>query len=540
MDGAGSKVGLLGEKRLDLIKLAGTTRKPLVLLILDGWGYSLRREGNAIALAATPNYDRICARYPMALLQASGASVGLAEGAPGTSEAGHMTIGAGRVMRTSLNEIDRAIETGEFFQNPVLVKAMQTAKERGTALHLIGLLSNGKIHSSQEHLFALLRMAKTHRLDKVFIHCILDGHDVTAGSADIFVEALEIKLADIGTGVIATLCGRHFAMDKEQNWDKTARAYTMLVHAEGERATDPVTAVRASYLRGIGDEMIEPVVLEDEAGASIGTIKNGDAVIFFNHRGDRMRQLVRAVTFLELEEADDSGKPKLDVFCLTDYDAVLNLSAAFENRDEKNLLAEVFAQNSTRNCRLTESEKELDITHYFNGCAEEKYLFEEHWVVPSSNDAARPEAPVSNITEKLLEKLETGKTDVFVVNLAAADLAAHAGNLPRTVKAIEEIDACLGKILEKIEALGGALLITSDHGNCEQMIDKDNGGIDRSHTANPVPFHLVDKDLQNLRLREGGTLADVAPTILALMDISKPAEMTGSDLRDVKEAAIAA
>jgi len=533
-------VGLLGEKRLDLVKLVGKTRKPLVLLILDGWGYSLRQEGNAIALAATPNYDRICARYPMALLQAAGTSAGLAEGALPTSEAGHTTIGAGRVVQTSLNEIDRAIETGEFFKNPVLLEAMQTAAERGAALHLIGLLSNGKIHSSQEHLFALLRLAKAHAIGKVFIHCILDGRDVTAASADIFVEALEIKLADIGIGAIATLCGRHFAMDKEQNWDKTARAYTMLVHAEGERATDPVSAVRASYLRGITDEMIEPVVLEDEAGASLGTIKNGDAVIFFNHRGDRMRQLVRAVTFLEFEEADDSGKPKLDVFCLTDYDPILNLSAAFQNRDEKNFLAEVFAQNSIRNCRLTESEKELYVTHYFDGCPEEKHLFAEHLIVPSSNDAAQPEAPVSEITGKLLEKLDTGKTDVFIVNLAAADLAAHAGSLPRTIKAIEEIDACLGKIHEKIEELSGALLITADHGNCEQMIDKEQGRIDRAHTANPVPFHLVDKDLQNMRLREGGTLGDVAPTILALLDISKPAEMTGSDLRDIKEAAIAA
>ncbi len=533
-------MGLLGEKRSDLAGLAGMARKPLVLLILDGWGYSLRREGNAIAQARTPNYDLICARYPMTLLQASGTGVGLPEGAAGTSEAGHLTIGAGRVMQTSLNEIDRAIETGEFFRNPVLLKAMQTVKERGSALHLTGLLSNGKIHSSQEHLFALLRLAKTHGIDKVFIHCILDGRDVTAGSADIFVEALEIKLADIGIGTIATLCGRHFAMDKEQNWDKTARAYTMLVHAEGERATDPVFAIRSSYLRGTSDEMIEPVVIENENGEPIGNIKNGDAVIFFNHRGDRMRQLVRAVTFLELEDPDDTGKPKLDVFCLTDYDSILNLTAAFGNRDEKNLLAEVFAQNSIRNCRLTESEKELYVTHYFDGCPEEKHLFEEHLIIPSSSDAARPEAPAAEITAALLEKLEAGKTDVLIVNLAAADLAAHAGNLPRTVKAIEEIDVCVGKILDKLEELNGTLLITSDHGNCEQMLNQEDGRADRAHTANPVPFHLADKDMRNVCLREGGTLADVAPTILALLDISKPEEMTGGDLRNIKEAAIAA
>jgi 2,3-bisphosphoglycerate-independent phosphoglycerate mutase len=522
------------------MQLVGKKKKPLLLLILDGWGYSLRAEGNAIAMAQTPNYDQICANYPMALLKASGASVGLPDGRPGTSELGHMTIGAGRVMNTSLNEIDSAIESGEFAGNRTLVKAMETVKERGTALHLIGLLSNGKIHSSQEHLFALLRMAKKQGVKKVFIHPILDGEDVAWNSADVFVEALEIKLADIGIGEIATLCGRHYAMDKDQNWDKTARAYTMLVHAEGERAVDPVSAVRSSYLRGITDEMIEPIVIEDKDGTPIGNIRNGDGVIFFNHRGDRMRQLVRAVTFLEFEDADGSGKPDLDVVCLTDYDPVLNLNAAFGNRDEKNLLAEVFAQNSIRNCRIAESEKELCVTHYFDGCPEEKHLFEEHLILPSSSNAAQPEAPVSQITEKLLEKLEAGKTDVFVVNFAAADLAAHAGNLLRVIRAIEEIDHNLGKIFTKMRELGGALLITSDHGNCEQIINREDGRIDRAHTTNPVPFHLIDENTRGSRLCDGGTLADVAPTVLALLDISKPDEMTGSDLRNAREAAIAA
>jgi 2,3-bisphosphoglycerate-independent phosphoglycerate mutase len=523
------------------MQLVNKTKKPLVLLILDGWGYSLRAEGNAIAMAHTPIYDYICARYPMTLLQASGAHVGLPDGAPGTSEAGHMAIGSGRIMQTSLTEIDRAIETGEFFKNPKLVEAMRLVKARGTALHLIGLLSNGKIHSSQEHLFALLRMAKKSGVEKVFIHCILDGQDVAGNSADIFVEALEIKLADIGTGKIATLCGRHFAMDKEQNWDKTARAYTMMVHAEGERAVDPVTAIRSSYLRGVTDEMIEPVIIEDPTGAPVGNIGNGDAVIFFNHRGDRMRQLVRAVTFLEFETGDAAaGKPKLDVFCLTDYDLILNLSAAFENRDQKDLLAELFAQNSVRNCRIAESEKELYVTHYFDGCPEEKYLFEEHIIVPSSDNAAQPQAPVSLITEKLLEKLDAGKTDVFVVNFAAADLAAHSGNWQRTVAAIEEIDVHLGAIFRKLQGLGGKLLITSDHGNCEQMLNKESGEADRGHTTNPVPFHLIDSETTSMRLRDGGSLADVAPTILALLDISRPLEMTGSDLRNIREAAIAA
>jgi 2,3-bisphosphoglycerate-independent phosphoglycerate mutase len=522
------------------MQLVNKTRKPLVLLILDGWGYTLRSEGNAIAMAHTPNYDRICARYPMTLLQASGVHVGLASGTPGNSEAGHMTIGAGQVMQTSLQEIDRAIESGDFVQNGKLTTAMRMVKERGTALHLIGLLSNGKIHSSQEHLFALLRMAKKSGVERVFIHCILDGQDAGWGTADVFVEALEIKLADIGIGQIATLCGRHFAMDKEQNWDRTARAYTMLVHAEGERATDPVTAIRSSYLRSVTDEMIEPIVIENGDGKAMGRIEDGDAVIFFNHRGDRMRQLVRAVTFLELEAEEEAAKPKLDVFCLVDYDLDLNLTAAFPNRDRRDLLADIFAQNSIRNCRISETEKELDVTHYFNGCAEERFLFEEHVIVPSSDNMAEPQKPAAEITEKLLEKLGAAKTDVFVVNFAAADLAAHSGSLERTVKAIEEIDAQIGKIYRWLQLTGGSLLITSDHGGCEQMIDRDTGEVLRGHTLNPVPFHLVDFAKREGRMRDGGSLTDVAPTILALLDISKPASMTGSDLCDTKEAAIAA
>lgn len=522
------------------MQLIGKKKKPLVLLILDGWGYSLRAGGNAIAAADTPNYDQICARYPMTLLQASGTTVGLPAGKPGNSEIGHMTIGAGRTMRTSLDEIDAAIEDGSFAKNEQFVRAIENAKERNTALHLIGLLSNGKIHSSQEHLFALLRMAKKSGLEKVFIHCILDGQDVAWSSADIFVEALEIKLADIGIGQIATLCGRGIAMDKEQNWDKTARAYTMLVHAEGERATDPVTAIRNSYLRGITDERIAPIVIEDGTGVPVGNIQSGDSVIFYNHRADRMRQIVRAVTFLEFEEAEDSGKPKLDVYCMTDYDPTLDLSAAFDNREEKNLLTDIFAQNSIRNCRIAESEKELNVTDYFDGCPEEKPLFSQRVIVPSSNSAARPEAPVEDIINKLLERLHGGKTDVFVVNIAAADLAAHTGNVGRTIKAIEEIDWHLGRLLKRIQVLGGTLMITSGHGSCEQMFDRETSEIDRGHTTNPVPFHLVDPELHGVRLRDGGTLVDVAPTLLSLLDISQPAEMTGSDLRTAQEAAIAA
>jgi 2,3-bisphosphoglycerate-independent phosphoglycerate mutase len=290
--------------------------------------------------------------------------------------------------------------------------------------------------------------------------------------------------------------------------------------------------------------MIEPVVIEGSDGNPIGKIESGDAVIFFNHRGDRMRQLVRAATFLEFEIEAGTDKPKLDVYCLTDYDTdhdlTPGLTAAFPNRDEKNFLAEIFAQNSIRNCRLAEAERELYVTHYFDGCPEEKHLFAESLIVPSSSNAASPETPLAEITGWLLEKLDAGKTDVFVVNFASADIAAHTGSIGRTVKAIEDIDVNLGLIFGLIQQIGGTLLITSDHGNCEQMLNRETGETDRGHTANPVPFHLVDTGIHRWRLKDGGSLADVAPTVLALLDISKPSEMTGGDLRIAREAAIAA
>jgi 2,3-bisphosphoglycerate-independent phosphoglycerate mutase len=509
-------------------------RRPLALIILDGWGYSPRREGNAIALAHTPYYDEIAKKYPKTLLEAAGARVGLKEGSSGNSEVGHMSIGAGRVIRTEVAKIDRAIKDGSFFENDVLLEALRKVKTNDGALHLIGLISDGGVHSSPEHLYALLRMAKRIGLKKVFVHGILDGRDVPSGTADIYAEALEIKMADIGVGRIATLCGRYYAMDKDQNWERTARTYTMLVHAEGERAADGVAAIRGSYLRGINDQFIQPIVLEETPGVPVATIKDGDAVIFFNHRADRMRQLVKALAISDAEENSVIRKPRIETVCLTDYDRTFLLPVAFTPDEETNVLAQVFAREGILNCRLSESEKYAHVTYFFNGGVEVEHPCEHRILVPSPKlvpNQFQPEMGSFKVTDKLLRGLEAGENDVFIVNLAAPDIVAHTGNLNKTIEAVQFVDTCLGGIVQKIREVGGVAIITSDHGNCEEMVDLSTGEQHNTHTSNPVPFHLIDEHANGLKLLTDGALEDIAPTILGILGIEKPEEMTGRDLR---------
>ena len=509
-------------------------RRPLALVIIDGWGHSPRREGNAIALAHTPFYDEICAKYPRTTLVASGLRVGLTPDAPGSSEVGHLNIGAGRIVQTDVSRISNALKSGKFFENKVLKDAFAKAKANNSSVHLIGLLSDGDVHASPENLFALLRMARNEGVKNVFVHAILDGRDVSPRTADIYVEALEIKMADIGIGKIATLCGRYYAMDRDQNWERTARAYTMLVHAEGEHAQDPVTAIRGSFLRGISDEFIAPVILEEQPGTPVATVKNGDVVIFFNHRSDRMRQLVKSLSVAENSAFTTFGKPKIETVCLTDYDRTFNLPSAFKQDSEENVLAEVFADNGILNCRVTETEKYAHVTYFFNGGVELEHPCEQRVLVPSpkaNTYETQPELGCFKVTDKLLRGLEGGENDVFIVNLAAPDMVAHTGNLEKTIEAVQFTDTCLGGILAKIREVNGIALITSDHGNCEEMSDLLTGEPNNSHTANPVPFHLIDEQINGLRLRDGGALEDVAPTILGILGIKKPIEMTGRDLR---------
>jgi len=510
-------------------------RRPLALVILDGWGHSPRKEGNAIALAHTPFYDEICEKYPRTVLAASGTRIGLAADAPGNSEVGHLNIGAGRIVQTDVSRIAEAVKTGRFFENAVLKNAFAGARERDSAVHLIGLLSDAEVHSSPETLFALLRMAKQEGVEKVFVHGILDGRDVQPRTADIYAEAFEVKMQDIGVGKLATLCGRYYAMDRDGNWERTARVYTMLVHSEGERAFDAVSAVRGSFLRGITDEFVQPIVLEKEEGEPVASINNGDTVIFFNHRGDRLRQLVKSLAVRDETDLASLNKPHIETVCLTEYDREFGLQVAFQQEAEEKSLAQVFAENGVLNCRVAETEKYAHVTYFFNGGMDNEHPCEQRVIVPSLKKMSleiSPEMSCFKVTDKLLRALEADENDVFIVNLAAADMVAHSGNLEKTIESVQFMDTCLGGIVEKIEEVGGVAILTSDHGNIEEMADLLTGEANSAHTMNPVPFHLIDENAREVKLRANGALEDVAPTILGILGLETPAEMTGRDLRE--------
>ena len=511
-------------------------RGPLALIIIDGWGYSPRREGNAIALAATPYYDELCENYPRTLLEASGTRVGLPAGVMGNSEVGHLNIGAGRVIRMDVSRVGHDIATGEFFRNEVLLAAMDGVKKRGKALHLMGLISDGQVHSSQEHLYALIRLAKQRGLERVFVHCFLDGRDTPPSSAAHYVEALQKKTEEIGCGQIASLIGRYYAMDRDKRWERTERAYELLVKGKGEPATDPVAAILRSYETGITDEFIEPTVIVNANGEPISTIQDGDAVIFFNFRPDRARQLTGALAIQGFEEFDASGRPQIDFVCFTVYDRSFPLPVAFSPREHKNVLAEVWGKICVHNYRLAETEKYAHVTYFFNGGVEKEYACERRLLVPSlkiSTYDLQPEMSAFKVTDKVLRGIEERETDVFIVNFANPDMVGHTGKLDKTIEACQYVDTCLGWIAKGIRQARGITIITADHGNAEQMIDPKSGGPHTAHTTNPVPFHLIDEASRGLKLREGGALEDVAPTLLGLLGNEKPEEMTGRDLRDL-------
>ena len=508
---------------------------PLALIIIDGWGYTPEREGNAIALASKPFYDELTEKYPHTLLEASGTRVGLPAGVMGNSEVGHLNMGSGRVIRMDVSRIDHDIETGEFFKNEVLVKAMDGAKERSKQLHLMGLVSDGQVHSSQEHLYALLRMAKERGLTRVYVHCFLDGRDTPPASAYGYVEALQVKCAEIGCGRIASVVGRYYAMDRDKRWERTERAYKLLVNAEGERAIDPVEAIKRSYERGVTDEFVEPIVIERETGEPAARIEENDAVIFFNFRPDRARQITRALTEPGFGGFPTPQRPTVDFACFTQYDKTFQLPVAFAPQEHRNVLAEVFGHLGVRNFRLAETEKYAHVTYFFNGGVEKEYPCERRLLVPSPKIATydlEPEMSAFKVTDKVLRAIDEGETDVFIINFANPDMVGHTGKLDKTIEACQYVDTCLGWITKSIRQRRGLTLITADHGNAEQMIDLQTGHPHTAHTTNPVPFHLIDEASVGLKLREGAALEDVAPTILGLLGLEKPAEMTGRDLRN--------
>ena len=511
-------------------------RGPLALIVLDGFGYRAEREGNAVALAAMPFYNELLEKYPHTLIEASGECVGLPASVMGNSNVGHLCMGAGRVVRTDIERINHEIKTGDFFQNLALNSAVDSALKHDRALHVMGLTSDGLVHSSQEHAYALLRLAHDRGLRRVFVHCFLDGRDTPPSSADHYVAAMRAKCAEIGTGVVASVCGRYYAMDRDKRWERTERAYKMLVAGEGERNVDPVAAIRASYERGVTDEFVEPVVVVGAGGEPLATIRDGDSIIFFNFRADRARQITSALAVPGFDAFPAPHRPHTHFVCFAVYDKTYPLPVAFPPTQPRNVVGEVFGALGVRNYRMAETEKYAHVTYFFNGGQEIEFPHEKRLLVPSPKVATYdllPEMSAFKLTDKILRAIDEGETDAFIINFANPDMVGHTGNLEKTIEAVQYVDTCLGWITKRLKTARGRCLITADHGNCEQMLDPQTGQPHTAHTTNPVPFLLIDDDSRGVKLRDGGALEDVAPTMLGLLGIKQPAEMTGRDLREV-------
>jgi len=506
---------------------------PLVLIILDGWGLSQEREGNAVYLAKTPNVDRYWCDYPATILGAAGESVGLPAGQMGNSEVGHLNLGAGRVVYQDYTRISKDIAEGGFFENRTLLAAIAAAREKQGALHLMGLLSDGGVHSHLEHLYALLDLAKAQGLQKVYVHAFLDGRDVPPDNAREYITALEEKMASLGVGQIATVMGRYYAMDRDNRWDRTEKAYRAMVYGEGERAASAVEAVEESYKRCETDEFVRPTVIVDGSGQPRTTIREGDAIIFYNFRPDRARQLTRA--FVDEEFTGFSrgpGHPRVHFTCMTRYDETIPAPVAYPPLELKKTLGEVIAEKGLKQLRIAETEKYAHVTFFFSGGEETPFAGESRRLIPSPKVATydlKPEMSAPEVTEAVLAELERGY-DLVVLNYANPDMVGHTGCLEAAVRAVETVDTGVGRVVEKVKSMGGTVLITADHGNAEKMLDPETGGPHTAHTTNPVPLILVSPAGKGVSLREGGRLADVAPTILDLLGIEQPPEMTGTSL----------
>ena len=502
------------------------SKKPVMLMILDGWGVAPASDVNAATLAQTPNLDRYFAEFPHTTLEASGMEVGLPEGQIGNSEVGHLNIGAGRIIYQSLTRITKAIKDGDFFNNEVLCACMDKTKNAGKALHLMGLLSDGGVHSNINHLIALLEMAKARGLEKVYVHAFLDGRDVPPKSAVGFIKQLQEAIAGMEFGKIATVMGRYYAMDRDNRWDRLGKAYKTLVLGDGKLVADPVQGVEASYEAGVTDEFVEPMVVEGVDAK----ITSGDGIIFFNFRPDRARQITRALNDAEFPhfERPASALP-VNFVCMTQYDATIDAPVAYPPEEYTETLGEVLAKEGKRQLRIAETEKYAHVTFFFNGGLEEPNLNEERILINSPKVATydlQPEMSAYDVTEALLAELDKDKFDVVVLNYANPDMVGHTGVLPAAIKAMEAVDECVGKVVDKVLSLGGSVCITADHGNLEKMAEAD-GTPHTAHTTNIVPFILVSNEEHKLH---SGVLADIAPTMLELLNIEKPAVMSGSSL----------
>jgi 2,3-bisphosphoglycerate-independent phosphoglycerate mutase len=532
--------------------------KPLVLIILDGWGYRAETKANAIALARKPVYDRMLREYPNTLIHTSGPFVGLPEGQMGNSEVGHLNIGAGRIVHMDITRIDAMIQNGDFFSQPILLDAMKNARSGGRKLHLFGLLSDGGVHSQQAHLYALLKMAKQNGVDRVFVHAFMDGRDTLPTNGAGYLEQLQQKMREYSSGKIATVSGRYYAMDRDRRWERIAKAYNAMVfgQAEGGTYVDPVQGVKDSYNKKITDEFVMPFVCVDNRGEPLEKISDDDSCICFNYRADRVREITRALcrnSGLNAQGGSDlPGASDLDVtiprdrvpknlkyVCMTQYDKNFNLPVVIPPESMANILANVMGGLNMRNLRVAETEKYAHVTYFFNGGVEQPFPGEERIVVPSQKVATydlKPEMSAAGIAETVIKATNDGTFDVMIVNFANADMVGHSGKIEPTVKAVETVDACLGQIEKAVRAKGGAMLITADHGNAEMMIDPVTGGPHTAHTTNPVPFIVIADDASQYTLKPNGSLRDISPTMLGMLGITEPKDMTGADLRVSRKA----
>jgi 2,3-bisphosphoglycerate-independent phosphoglycerate mutase len=506
-------------------------KKPLVLTILDGWGFSPILEGNAIAAAHKPTYDSLLREFPNTLIRTSGKAVGLPEGQMGNSEVGHLNIGAGRIILMDVTRIDKLIDSEDFFCNPVLLDSMRHA--RAHRLHLMGLCSDGGVHSLLTHLYALLKLAKQENVQQVFVHCFMDGRDTPPESGAGYIEQVQKEMRQFGIGQIASLSGRYYAMDRDKRWDRIERAFGAMVLGNAENLADPVEAVKRSYERGVTDEFIEPITIVDNRRQPVGLIRDDDSCIFFNFRADRGREMTIALADRTLEKPSRSLAPKnLHFTTMTEYDKTFTLPFVLPREHPNNILADVMAQLQWKNLRVAETEKYAHVTYFFNGGNEKPYPGESRELVPSPKVATydlKPEMSAPGITAVVVKAIDQGEMDVIVMNYANADMVGHSGKMAPTVQAVEAVDAGLGEIYAALRRSGGSWIITADHGNAETMIDPVTKGPHTYHTTNPVPFILVDET--HRILRQGGALQDISPTLLAFLGEKQPKEMTGRDLR---------
>ena len=509
------------------------SKKPVVLMILDGYGLNDNCEANAVCQGKTPVMDQLMSHCPFVKGNASGLAVGLPDGQMGNSEVGHLNIGAGRIVYQELTRITKSIQDGDFFDNQAFLAAVENCKKHNSSLHLFGLVSDGGVHSHNTHIFGLLELAKRNGLKQVYVHCFLDGRDTPPSSGKSYVAGLEAKMQELGVGRVASVMGRYYAMDRDKNWDRVKRAYDAIVKGEGSHNTAAAAAIQASYDEGKTDEFVMPTVIcgPDTAAA---VVQDHDSVIFFNFRPDRARELTHAFCDDVFEGFDRGGRPDTVFVCFTDYDETIgNKLVAFVKERIANTLGEYLAANNMTQARIAETEKYAHVTFFFNGGIEKPNKGEERVLVPSPKEVAtydlKPSMSAPGVCDKLVEAVKSGKYDVIIVNFANPDMVGHTGMLKAAIQAIETVDECVGRTIEAIKEVDGVVFICADHGNAEQLVDYETGEPFTAHTTNPVPFILYNAD-SAYKLREGGCLADIAPTLIELLKLNKPKEMTGKSL----------